>query len=197
MFTTSLELWDSFRYASCALRLPSQGAGSPQLWPNPCPLSASVDAPASPPSFAGLTQRPHCAACEGDAAHPTPLPPRRPAPMLATTDAPVSSTPPCIPALMHAVITEAGWDSATCAPMAILAAVHGGSCSVRPVTATFWKRTAPIFHGNQASVELIVRVLACLAEGLGIRATARVFEVDPNTVLCTGWSYLFNNPWHG
>ena len=24
---------------------------------------------------------------------------------------------------------------------------------------------------------------ACLAEGLGIRATARVFEVDPNTVL--------------
>jgi IS1 family transposase len=32
-------------------------------------------------------------------------------------------------------------------------------------------------------VELIVRVLACLAEGLGIRATARVFEVNPNTVL--------------
>jgi IS1 family transposase len=32
-------------------------------------------------------------------------------------------------------------------------------------------------------VELMVRVLACLAEGLGIRATARVFEVDPNTVL--------------
>ena len=32
-------------------------------------------------------------------------------------------------------------------------------------------------------MERIVRVLACLAEGLGIRATARVFEVDPNTVL--------------
>jgi len=32
-------------------------------------------------------------------------------------------------------------------------------------------------------VERIVRALACLAEGLGIRATARVFEVDPNTVL--------------
>jgi IS1 family transposase len=40
-----------------------------------------------------------------------------------------------------------------------------------------------IFHGKQAAVELIVRVLACLAEGLGIRATARVFETDPNTVL--------------
>src|SRR5919201_4954347 len=29
----------------------------------------------------------------------------------------------------------------------------------------------------------MVHVLACLAEGLGIRATARVFEVAPNTVL--------------
>jgi IS1 family transposase len=40
-----------------------------------------------------------------------------------------------------------------------------------------------IFHGKQAAGELIVHVLACLAEGLGIRATARVFEVAPNTVL--------------
>src|SRR5467141_5059711 len=39
-----------------------------------------------------------------------------------------------------------------------------------------------IFHGKRVAVELIVRVLACLAEGLGIRATARVFEVAPNTV---------------
>jgi IS1 family transposase len=40
-----------------------------------------------------------------------------------------------------------------------------------------------IFHGKQAQVDLIVRVLAWLAEGLGIRATARVFEVEANTVL--------------
>jgi IS1 family transposase len=40
-----------------------------------------------------------------------------------------------------------------------------------------------IFHGKRASQELIVRVIACLAEGLGIRGTARVFEIDPNTVL--------------
>jgi hypothetical protein len=40
-----------------------------------------------------------------------------------------------------------------------------------------------LFHGKRASVDLIVRVIACLAEGLGICATARVFEVDPNTVL--------------
>jgi hypothetical protein len=40
-----------------------------------------------------------------------------------------------------------------------------------------------IFHGKCSSPELIVRVIACLAEGLGIRGTARVFEIDPNTVL--------------
>jgi hypothetical protein len=42
-----------------------------------------------------------------------------------------------------------------------------------------------IFHGKRGSVELIVRVIACLAEGWGIRGRARVCEVDPNTVL--GW----------
>jgi hypothetical protein len=40
-----------------------------------------------------------------------------------------------------------------------------------------------ILHGKRMPAELVVRVIACLAEGLGIRGTARVFEVDPNTVL--------------
>lgn len=47
----------------------------------------------------------------------------------------------------------------------------------------FLETHGTIFHGKQATVELIVRVLACLAAGLGVRATARVFEVAPNTVL--------------
>ncbi len=47
----------------------------------------------------------------------------------------------------------------------------------------FLETHGTILHGKRLSVELIVRVLACLAEGLGIRATARVFEVDPKTVL--------------
>jgi hypothetical protein len=40
-------------------------------------------------------------------------------------------------------------------------------------------------HGTRASAELIGRVRACLAEGVGIRGTARVGEIDPKTVL--GW----------
>jgi len=47
----------------------------------------------------------------------------------------------------------------------------------------FLETHGTLFHGKQVAVELIVRVVACLAEGLGIRATARVFEVDANTVL--------------
>jgi IS1 family transposase/transposase-like protein len=47
----------------------------------------------------------------------------------------------------------------------------------------FLETHGTLLHGKRLSVELIVRVLACLAAGLGIRATARVFEVDPNTVL--------------
>ena len=47
----------------------------------------------------------------------------------------------------------------------------------------FLETLGTIFHGQRVVPELIVRVIACLAEGLGIRGTARVFEVDPNTVL--------------
>jgi IS1 family transposase len=56
-------------------------------------------------------------------------------------------------------------------------------CQCTACEGYFPEHHSTIFHGKQAAVELIVRVLACLAEGLGIRATARVFEVDPNTVL--------------
>jgi hypothetical protein len=43
-----------------------------------------------------------------------------------------------------------------------------------------------MFHGKRSSPDLIVRVIACLAEGLGIRGTARVCEIDANTV----WGWL-------
>ena len=48
---------------------------------------------------------------------------------------------------------------------------------------SFRETLGTLFQRKRTSAELIVRVVACLAEGLGIRGTARVFEVDPNTVL--------------
>jgi IS1 family transposase len=47
----------------------------------------------------------------------------------------------------------------------------------------FYETHGTIFHGKRSSPQLIVHVIACLAEGLGIRGTARVFELGPNTVL--------------
>src|SRR5262249_12385221 len=47
----------------------------------------------------------------------------------------------------------------------------------------FYETNGTIFHGKRSAPHLIVHVIACLAEGLGIRGTARVFEIDPNTVL--------------
>jgi len=38
-------------------------------------------------------------------------------------------------------------------------------------------------HGKHVAPDLLVWAVGALAEGLGIRAVARVFEVDPNTVL--------------
>jgi hypothetical protein len=47
----------------------------------------------------------------------------------------------------------------------------------------FYATHGTIFHGKRSSPELIVHVIACLAEGLGIRGTTRAFEIDANTVL--------------
>src|SRR5215468_5535129 len=40
-------------------------------------------------------------------------------------------------------------------------------------------------HGKRVAPDMLVWAVGALAEGLGIRAVARVFEVDPNTML--GW----------
>src|SRR5207245_9982778 len=39
------------------------------------------------------------------------------------------------------------------------------------------------FYGKHVAPDRLVWAVGALAEGLGIRAVARVFEVDPNTVL--------------
>jgi IS1 family transposase len=47
----------------------------------------------------------------------------------------------------------------------------------------FSETTGTLFSGKRSAPDLIVHVMACLAEGLGIRGTARVFEIDANPVL--------------
>ena len=49
----------------------------------------------------------------------------------------------------------------------------------------FLETVNTIFYRKQVKAEVIWQVLTCLAEGVGIRKTARIFGLDPNTV--QGW----------
>ena len=162
---------------------PSQGARSPQPPAEPVSPKCKRTRANEPKPFEGLTQKPHCAACAHAANHPTPPPPRRPEPM-----PPTNRRPCAIDTSMH-FCPHTGCDYRGWAGLNNLRAnghPSGGpwrQLYCRSCHGYFLETHGTLFHGKRLSVELIVRVLACLAEGLGIRATARVFEVDPNTVL--------------
>ena len=133
--------------------------------------------------FEGLTQKPHCALCERETGETPPAPPPRPAPMPPTHRRPrtVDTSMHFCP---HPECAYRGWLGMN--NLRANGHPNGGPWRQFHCTACegyFPEHHGTIFYGKQAAVELIVHVLACLAEGLGIRATARVFEVDANTVL--------------
>ena len=137
----------------------------------------------APKSFTGLLHKPLCDACEQGTDAP-PKAPGAPPPVLTFTRGrrrTVDTAPHCCPDHAGAYHGWRGrgnsranghpggqpWRQLQC-----------GSCQ-----GYFSAPHGTLFYGKRASEELIVRVIACLAEGLGIRGTARVFEIDPNTVL--------------
>ena len=136
-----------------------------------------------PPPFQGLTAQPHCDACAHDTAlrpQAPPAPPPRIVPTRGRRRQVDTSTHFC-PHPDCAYRGWVGWGNLR---------AHGhpnGGCWRQLLCVAcrryFLETLGTIFHGKRASAELIVRVIACLAEGLGIRGTARVFEVDPSTVL--------------
>src|SRR5262245_50138247 len=163
-------------------------------WPSRGPVSSrrSVEPETSvkprrkrsnaPKPFVGLTHKPPCVLCAHEASHP-PSPPPRPDPMSPTTQRPrqVDTSKHCC---LHSKCDYRGWLGL--GNLRANGHPNGGPWRQFHCTACdgyFLETHGTIFHGKQAAVELIVRVLACLAEGLGIRATARVFEVAPTTVL--------------
>ncbi|HEY5868777.1 MAG TPA: hypothetical protein VI542_24990 [Candidatus Tectomicrobia bacterium] len=136
-----------------------------------------------PQPFEGLTHKPPCALCEQEAAPPQAPPPVPPEPMPPTHRRPrtVDTSRHFCP---HAGCRYRGWLGLG----NLRANGHPSGGPWRQFHCTscqgyFLETHGTLFHGKQAAVELIVRVLACLAEGLGIRATARVFQAAPNTVL--------------
>lgn len=162
---------------------PSRSAVSPQLSTEPTPPRFKRQPTTEPQPFEGLMQRPHCAACEHAATHlqappslcPDAMPPRNRRPCAIDTSRHFCP---------HADCAYRGWLGL--GNLRANGHPSGGpwrQLYCRSCKGSFLETHGTIFHGKRLSVELIVRALACLAEGLGMRATARVFEVAPNTVL--------------
>ena len=149
----------------------------------PEPLKSQRHHANEPKPFAGLTHQPHCALCERETTPPHALPPVPPDPMPPTNRRPrgVDTSRHFCP---HVGCHYRGWLGR--GNLRANGHPSGGRWRQFHCTACkgyFLETHGTIFHGKHAEVALIVHVLACLAEGLGIRATARVFEVAPNTVL--------------
>jgi transposase-like protein/IS1 family transposase len=153
-----------------------------------CPIAGKPALPLPKPSrdpqpFAGLTRRPRCAACE-QAPEPGSPAPRVPPAVLSSsqgrprqvdTSAQFCPTPSCpyYGWVGRGNIRANGYPS-------------GGrwrqfqclSCQQY-----FLETSGTPLHGKRVAPEVVVWAVGALAEGLGIRAVARVFAVDPNTVL--------------
>ena len=166
-----------------SLTRPKHPVTAPDAPADPESLTPKRHRSNEPKPFEGLTHKPHCALCERDTASPKPPPPVPPDPM-----PPTNRRPRMVDTAMHfcphSDCDDRGWLGLG----NLRANGHPSGGPWRQFHCTsckgyFLETHGTIFHGKQASVERIVHVLACLAEGLGIRATARVFEVDANTVL--------------
>jgi IS1 family transposase len=149
----------------------------------PQPLPPPRKHPCAPKPFPGLTHKPHCDAC----AHATasrPQAPCAPPPRIVSTrgrrrqvdtSRHFCPDPDCI---------YGGWLGLG----NIRANGHPSGGPWRQLYCTdcggyFQETHGTPLHGKRVVPERLVWAVGALAEGLGIRAVARVFEVDPNTVL--------------
>jgi hypothetical protein len=145
------------------------------------PIQCKRNRSNAPQPFTGLTTQPPGVLCARDAAHPQPAPPVPPEPMPPPhrRPRPVDTAPHCWPpsGCRYRGGRGRGNVRATGHP-------SGGRGRQFPWTACagdFWETHGPSLPGQQVAVALSVHVLAGLAEGWGLRATARGCEVDPTT----------------
>ena len=160
-------------------------------WPSdPAPVWPTTPEPPGPrpkhqhesTPCAGLTTKPHCDACAHGSA-PRPQTPVAPPPRIVPTRGrrrQVDTARHFCPNPDCPYRGWVGWGN-------LRANGHPNGGPWRQLLCVvcrhyFLETLGTLFHGKRAAVDLIVRVIACLAEGLGIRGTARGFEVDPQTV---------------
>src|SRR4030095_15303938 len=128
-------------------------------------------------------QRPPCALCEREATQAHESPPAPPEPMPPTHRRPrtVDTSQHFCP---HGGCRYRGWLGL--GNLRANGHPNGGpwrQCQCTACEGYFPEHHGTIFPGKQVAVERMVHVLARCAGGLVMRATARVFEVPPNTVL--------------
>src|SRR5712691_633748 len=162
------------------------------MWPSDRPvLAPRPPQPVAPPRkrskepkpFAGLLHKPHCATCEQAAQDPEALPPPAPLPLISRRGRPreVDTSQHFCP---HPTCAYRGWVG-----LGNLSANRhpsGGPWRQFSCTACegyFQETHGTPLHGKRVAPDLLVWAVGALAEGLGSRAVARVFEVDPTTVL--------------
>ena len=136
-----------------------------------------------PPPFPGLTRQPPCAACEQAHEH-VPQPPGCPPPRIVPTRGRPRQVETSRHFCPHPDCAYQGWVGLG----NLCANGHPSGGPWRQLHCTscggyFQETYGTPLHGKRVEPQKLVWAVGALAEGLGIRAVARVFEVDPNTVL--------------
>jgi hypothetical protein len=137
----------------------------------------------APKPFPGLTRKPPCAACEQAHAH-GPQPPGCPPPRIVST----RGRPLQVDTSFHFCpkATCAYWGWVGLGNISANGHPNGGPWRQLHCTScggSLQETHGTPLHGKRVARDVLVWAVGALAEGLGIRAVARVFEVDPNTVL--------------
>jgi IS1 family transposase len=160
---------------------PSQGTATQRRPVEPIlpPRKRSSD----PKPFPGLTRKPPCAACEQAHEH-GPQPPGCPPPRIVSTRGRPRQVDTSFHFCPKANCDYWGWVGLG----NISANGHPNGGPWRQLHCTscggyFQETHGTPLHGKRVALDVLVWAVGALAEGLGIRAVARVFEVDPNTVL--------------
>jgi transposase-like protein len=139
---------------------------------------------ADPPPFPGLTTKPLCATCEQAAQAHVAQASAGPPPLMTSARGRRRQVATQHQFCPHPCCRYYGWVGRG----NLRANGHPGGGPWRQLAcvvcgAYFLETHGTPLRGKRVPSERPGRVVAALAEGLGIRAVARVFEVDPNTVL--------------
>ena len=149
----------------------------------PSPAKSIKKRTQQPKPFAGLLHKPLCDACE-HAAESRPQPPCAPPPRLTFTRGRQRTVETQQQFCPDEDCSYYGWRGRG----NIRANGHPGGKPWRQFQCVschgyFQETRGTPLHGKRVSPDMLIRAVGALAEGLGIRAVARVFEVDPTTVL--------------